>query len=85
MVKIRLHGVPEEVERFKVYLETLSPQVKVLCGSGNYPDRGKSEYVRAYLDVELGTPAKVNADFEELFKKAESDGNYNPLVDDVQG
>ena len=55
MVKIRLQGTCEEVGRFKAYLETLSPRVKVLCAS----DRGKSVYVRSYLDVELKPYAKV--------------------------
>ena len=84
MVKIRLHGTQEEVERFRVYLETLAPRVEILCGSGNYPDRGQSKYVRAYLDVKLRTPAKVNADFEKLIAETD-DGDYNPLVDEVQG
>lgn len=53
MVKVRLHGTCEEVGKFKAYLETLAPRVKILCSSDNYADKGKSEYVRSYLDVEL--------------------------------
>ena len=53
MVKIRLHGTPEEVKKFADYLESLSPCVKVLQRSDGYADRGKSSYVRMYMDVEL--------------------------------
>ena len=52
MVKVRLQGTPEEVKRFADYLESLSPRVKVLQRSDSYADRGKSSYVRVYMDVE---------------------------------
>lgn len=52
MIKVRLHGTLEEVKQFAEYLESLSPRVKVLARSDGYPDRGKSLYVRVYMDVE---------------------------------
>ncbi len=52
MIKVRLHGTPEEVKQFADYLESLSPCVKVFARSDGYPDRGKSSYVRVYMDVE---------------------------------
>lgn len=50
--KVRLHGTPEVVKRFSEYLEELTA-VKVLQRSEAYPDRGKSAYVRVYMDIEL--------------------------------
>lgn len=55
MVKIRLWGTPEEVKKLADYLESLSPCVKVLQRSDGYADRGKSSYVRVYMDVEFKT------------------------------
>lgn len=52
MIKLRLHGTPEEIKRFADYLETLS-DVRVLQRSEAYADRGKSVYVRIYIDIEL--------------------------------
>lgn len=52
MIKVRLHGTPEEVKQIADYLESLSPCVKVLARSDGYSDRGKSSYVRVYMDVE---------------------------------
>lgn len=49
MVKIRVHGTPEEVEST---LEVLCTQFEILSESEPYIDRGKSRYVRVYLDVE---------------------------------
>lgn len=55
MIKVRLHGTKEEVKRFIEYLESQQPKVNVLCVSMPYADRGKSKYVRSYMDVELNT------------------------------
>lgn len=55
MVKVRLHGTPEEVKKFADFLESLSSNVKVLQRSEDYADRGKSCYVRVYMDVEHKT------------------------------
>ncbi|MDE7181499.1 MAG: hypothetical protein K2O41_00520 [Clostridia bacterium] len=52
MIKIRLHGTPDEIKRFADYLETL-PDVRILQRSEAYPDRGKSVYERVYIDIEL--------------------------------
>ncbi len=51
MIKLRLHGTPDEVKRVSEYFETL-PAVRILQRSEAYPDRGKSIYVRVYMDVE---------------------------------
>lgn len=50
MVKIRVHGTLEEVERT---LEVLRAQFKVLSESKSYADRGKGRYIRVYLDAEI--------------------------------
>lgn len=52
MIKVRLHGTPEEVKQFADYLESLSPCVRVLARSEGYTDRGKSSYIRVYMDIE---------------------------------
>lgn len=54
MVKIRLHGLPEEVERGIEVLKKL-PEVKISYISSDYQDRGTSNYIRRYLDVEIST------------------------------
>lgn len=51
MVKVRLHGTPEEVKKLADYLKSLFPRVKVLQRSEGYPDRGESLYERVYMDV----------------------------------
>lgn len=56
MVKVRLHGTPEEVKRFADYLEA-NPRIQVNQRSEPYSDRGKSVYKRVYLDVELNESA----------------------------
>lgn len=55
MIKVRLHGTPEEVKKFAAYIYSLSPCVKVLQCSEEYPDRGKSSYIRLYMDVQQYT------------------------------
>ena len=62
MVKVRLHGTPEEIKRFADYLEALQ-RIQVNQRSELYPDRGKSVYQRVYLDVELNESA------EEIIKR----------------
>jgi Protein of unknown function (DUF3970) len=49
MVKIRLQGLPEEVERL---VESLKDHYRILYESSQYKNRN-SEYVRVYLDVEI--------------------------------
>lgn len=50
MIKIRLWGKLEELEQSK---EELQKSFKVLFVSQPYKDRGKSEYYRVYVEVEL--------------------------------
>lgn len=55
MIKIRIHGLPEELEKLETYLHSLSQRgdFEILSESGRYPDRGASKYERKYLDVSL--------------------------------
>ncbi len=57
MVKVRLWGELEEVNKLAELLSGLSPRVRILSCSRNYTDRGASVYNRVYMDVEL---CKVN-------------------------
>ncbi|WP_282154834.1 hypothetical protein [Cytobacillus gottheilii] len=50
-VKIRLHGESDEVAKVIKLIKDIDPFIKVLSESGEYKDRGKSVYVRKYLDV----------------------------------
>lgn len=49
MIKIRLHGLPVEIEKFKNQLAT---DYELLNVSEQYPDRGDSKYSRIYIDLE---------------------------------
>ena len=53
MLKIRLHGESEEVDKFIEWLEAQNEEVKILNESEFYKDRGKSVYVRKYLDIDM--------------------------------
>lgn len=53
MLKIRLHGESEEVDKFIEWLESQNEEVKILNESEFYKDRGKSVYVRKYLDIDM--------------------------------
>ena len=48
MIKIRLHGLPEEVEQAK---EQLKKIFDVNVCSAPYKDRGDSKYVRVYIEA----------------------------------
>lgn len=50
MVKVRIEGLPEEVEKFTEQLE--KDGYEFLQKSENYPNRN-SEYVRRYVEVML--------------------------------
>lgn len=50
--KIRLHGTEEEVGKILFTLEE-DKKYKILSQSKVYEDRGNSEYIRIYLDVEI--------------------------------
>lgn len=51
MVKVRIEGLPEEVEKVTELLEK-DEKYEVLQRSENYPNRN-SEYVRRYVEVML--------------------------------
>ncbi len=59
MVKVRLHGTSEEVKEMAELLNN-TPRLRVLSTSESYADRGKSVYVRVYMDVEIRPEAKGN-------------------------
>lgn len=50
MLKIRLHGLPIDVEVAK---KIIYDSFSVCACSAAYPDRGESNYVRMYIDVEF--------------------------------
>jgi hypothetical protein len=52
MIKIRLHGLEEEITEYLNKIKK-DKDVKILSESDFYKDRGKSEYKRLYLDVEV--------------------------------
>ena len=47
-VKLRISGLPEDVEKLCLALRTL---MNVLEESDDYPNRGNSQFVRRYLVV----------------------------------
>lgn len=51
MVKIRLEGLPDEVENLLVKVRK---DFNILQESNQYPNRN-SKYIRVYLDVECNT------------------------------
>lgn len=53
MIKIRLWGELEEVNKLAELISNLAPQIRVLSCSRNYSDRGASVYNRVYMDVKL--------------------------------
>lgn len=70
MVKVRLWGELEEVNKLAELISGLSPHIRILSCSKNYADRGASVYNRVYMDVELHAAAKVNQDFENSLAPA---------------
>lgn len=51
MLKIRVQGLPEEVEEFAAELENLR-RWEVIEESADYANRGTSKLVRRYIEVE---------------------------------
>ena len=51
MIKMRIEGLPEEVQCFSDCLKN-KIGLDILSESNNYPNRN-SQYVRRYFDVEL--------------------------------
>ena len=52
MIKLRLHGLENEIQDYLNKIKK-DKDVKILSESDIYADRGKSEYKRLYLDVEI--------------------------------
>lgn len=50
MIKMRLHGTEKEIQES---IKSLEKEFKLLSVSEPYPDRGKSQYVRVYIDAEI--------------------------------
>ena len=50
MIKIRLHGTKDEIDKAISYLELVMGFYSV---SGYYKDRGNSQYYRVYIDGEV--------------------------------
>lgn len=48
MIKLRVEGIPEEVDEFVAQVEM---NCEVLAKSSPYKNRGESRYVRVYVDV----------------------------------
>ncbi|MCI0714382.1 MAG: hypothetical protein L0154_29780 [Chloroflexi bacterium] len=71
-IKLRVQGLPDAIETFCQLLNAL---VDVLDESGNYANRGKSQFVRRYLDVALPATAVHITHFTEttgeIFKSVE--------------
>lgn len=59
MIKIRLEGTPEEIEKATVHLEA-DGRLNILNISGFYPNRGKTKYGRVYIDAAIVEQAKDN-------------------------
>ena len=55
MIKVRLHGKLDEMEQFIEIAEQLEKFniISILSTSETYKDRGKSQYSRIYLDMEI--------------------------------
>ena len=59
MVKVRIEGLPEEVEKFTELLEK-DEKYEFLQKSENYPNRN-SVYVRKYVEIRLKEQEWENA------------------------
>ena len=56
MIKIRLHGLPDEISAAK---EVIKQNFRILSESDPYADRGESKYIRVYIDAEKKQPEAV--------------------------
>ncbi len=54
-MKIRLHGVSEEISKFTKLFKALeeSGVIEILQQSEAYADRGTSKYCRVYMDISI--------------------------------
>jgi hypothetical protein len=53
MLKLRIHGEAQEIEKFVTLLCNKSEDFRVLSVSEPYKDRGASVYVRYYIDIAM--------------------------------
>lgn len=53
MVKIRLHGEPEEMDKLIELMCNEFSAIRVLSVSERYKDRGASVYERCYIDIAI--------------------------------
>ncbi|MBQ8749659.1 MAG: hypothetical protein IJZ29_04265 [Clostridia bacterium] len=67
MIKIRLHGTPEEIDNARTYFSKLEKlgEIEILNLSGIYADRGASKYARLYMDAEVNE--ETNSILDEMF------------------
>ena len=56
MIKLRLTGLPDELERFAAWLAD-QPGIEVLETSARYPNRGDSQYYRQYIEIDIEADA----------------------------
>lgn len=95
MIKFRLEGTSEELEKTMLLLQDLASNeaIELLSVSGKYANRGKSLYSRMYCDVEIKTThaAKewmevvTKLIFKEMYvlvKQAEADGSTITVTSD---
>ena len=61
MIKIRLHGTPDEIIKTQKWLKNqeLEGNIDILSTSNGYPDRN-SKYCRQYLDIIIKEEATYN-------------------------
>jgi hypothetical protein len=57
VIKVRLQGLPEDVEAAAAVLRAAG---SVLEESSDYANRGASQYVRRYLDVQFDADVAIN-------------------------
>ena len=86
MIKIRLEGEPEEINKA---IENIEDSFKILNQSEPYANRGRSKYYRVYLDVEIVEKtvyfpiSKLHQNENYLFN-LENDDAMQRLVDDIK-
>ena len=70
MIKIRLHGEKQEIEKVS---KAIKEQFNVLNVSGLYKDRGESVYYRGYIDAEIKEQSpEIIDEFKKLLEKSKS-------------
>ena len=86
MIKIRLEGEPEEINKA---IENIEDSFKILNQSEPYANRGRSKYYRVYLDVEIVDKtvyfpiSKLHQNENYIFN-IENDDAMQRLVDDIK-